>query len=237
VLQSREYFHRDAFTLSKLIYCLAFLIFGVYYASYVLINYLSARNNVGSLVAALAYSRLALYGFPLVGGLIVSLLYLPIKLVFSPVRARTDVRSTRFSGVLYGASVGLLLLVISIPFLLRGDTGATVVAETISHVTSLNGLAMLFVMIVALPIVMEMTFRGIVFRTLLAHADVPSAVVASSLLFAFIWPTMGRPVGILLGVFSALLYLRTNSLLPSIVANAVLSLLAGMFILYRAFAH
>jgi len=237
VLQPRECAHPDAFPLSKLIYCLGFIIFFGYYICLVVIEYLTARSSMPSLVAALGYSHFALFGFPLVSGIIICLLYRPLRVVFSPVQSKTGGRSTWVSRLLYGIVGGLLVFAISIPFLLREDTGGEFVAEAISHASSLNGLAVLLLLIVALPVVMEVTFRGIVFRTLVVHADVPSAIVASSLLFAFIWPTFSRPVGIVLGAFSALLYLRTNSLLSSILANALLSLCGGAFFLYRALAR
>ena len=234
MLQPREYAHPSAFPLSKLIYCLGLIIFVGYYICSAVMEYLIARSSVPSLVVALAYSRLALFGFPLVSGIIVGLLYKPLRVVLGPVQSKVDGHSPPLSALLYGIGGGLFVFIISIPFLLRGDTGGEFVAEAISHAGSLNGLAILLLLIVALPVVMELTFRGIVFRTLVVHADVPSAVVASSLLFAFIWPTFSRPIAVVLGVLSALLYLRTNSLLPSILANAVLSLSGGIFILYRA---
>jgi len=233
VFQPNERTHPDAFRLSKLIYCMGLIILIGYYASSVVISYLLAGNTVASLVPALAYSHLVLFGFPLVSGIIACVLYRPLRVVFSPVRPNPD-QSPGWLSLLYGLGGGLVGFIVSIPFLWAGDAGGDVVAEAISHANSVKGLAMLLLLIVVLPVVMEMTFRGLVFKTLVIHADVPSAIVASSLLFALIWPTFSRPVGIFFGILSALLYIRTNGLLAPILANAVLSFSGGAFILSRA---
>jgi membrane protease YdiL (CAAX protease family) len=228
--QDSEYSHSGAFPLEKLVYCLVGIIVAEDYFGRFVTERLLSRHSA----AAASYSYLTLIFLPLVSGIVVIFLYKPFSVIFSPVQSRTNGAVNWLTQMSYGIGGGLVVFAVSIPFLLLGDTDGEFVAGAISHASSINGLPMLLLLIVALPVVMEVTFRGITFRTLAIHANVPSAVVASSFLFAHLWPAFGRPIGIILGIFSALLYLRTNSLLPSILANAVLSLSSGIFILSRA---
>jgi membrane protease YdiL (CAAX protease family) len=224
----------DAFSLAKLIFALVGMVVVVDYLSDLTTKFVLWKHSAATSAAAVPYLYLILILFPTLSCVVIVFLYRPFALVFGPIRHETERRNNLLRHILYGIGGGLVALVLSIPFLLRGDANGRLVAGAVSNITSLNGLPMFLLLMIALPVAMEATFRGIAFRTLAIHASVPSAVVASSLLFAHLWPAFGWPIGLILGVVSALLYNWTNSLVSPIFANVVLTLSGGAFIVYRA---
>lgn len=233
MLEGQEHPDSTAFPLAKLIYSLVGIIAVVDYAGF-FANQLLLR---GRTAAAVSYAYLEQILLPIVISIVIIFFYRPLSRIFGPVESGTERRTGMFRLALYGGTAGLVAFALSIPFLLLGDADGKFVAGAVSNITSAAGLPLLLLLTIVLPIAMEAIFRGITFRTLAIYANVPSAVIASSLLFAHVWPAFGWPIGVILGVVSALLYRRTNSLVPSVLANAMLTLSGGAFLLYRALAR
>ena len=233
MFEEQEHPDSGAFPLAKLIYSLVSIFAVVDYAGPFAKQLLLSRHTA----AAVSYAYLAQILLPIVISVVLIFFYRPSSRIFGPVESRTERGIGLFRLVLYGGTGGLVAFAFSIPFLLLGDTDGEFVAGAVSTITSAKGLPLILLLIIALPVAMEAIFRGITFRTLAICANVPSAVIASSLLFAHVWPAFGWPIGVILGVVSALLYRRTNSLVPSVLANAVLTLSGGAFLLYRALAR
>ena len=91
--------------------------------------------------------------------------------------------------------------------------------------------------IIILAVSSEVVYRGVVFRTLVAYAGTPAAVLGSCMLFAFIFPVLSFPSAIILGGTSAILYYRTRNLLTSITANAIFTVGGGALTLYHGLMH
>ncbi len=72
------------------------------------------------------------------------------------------------------------------------------------------------------PLIEEMLFRGIILRGFLACYSSHTAILLSAILFALAHLNIYQiPVAFILGVFSAWLFVRTQSLWPSIIAHAI----------------
>lgn len=135
---------------------------------------------------------------------------------------RSDGTSTVRS-LLLGISVGLVLFLLSFPLLRFYDAGVSLVSPLIEDFYSIRTVVLITLLAVALPITTEIVFRGIVFKALLNHVSVPAALVASSLLFAYVLPLFHPVVIFLLGIANGLLYYRSGRLLGAVLANATFS--------------
>src|SRR5437764_7893595 len=114
---------------------------------------LTRLHSAAEATVAASYSYLMLILPPLVSGIVVIFLYRPFSVTFSPVQPRTNGTVTWFRQVSYGIGGGFVAFAASIPFLLFGDRDGRYVAGAISDATSVSGLPMLFLLIVALPVV------------------------------------------------------------------------------------
>lgn len=77
-------------------------------------------------------------------------------------------------------------------------------------------------LVAAISICTEIFFRGIILRTLANYANLSSSIIASCLLSAYMW-SFDRPAvtAVILGAVSGILFYKTRSLLPSIIAAIV----------------
>lgn len=140
--------------------------------------------------------------------------------------------------VVYGAAAGLICCAATVPVIWgHGGSRVHLLVSTVAHAygLSIGSILMVLLLGVALPIASEVVFRGIVLRSFAYFVSVPAAVVASTLLFALWWPVMNWYGSVVLGVISAILYVRTRTLTASVVANSVVSLGSAALILMFAF--
>lgn len=78
--------------------------------------------------------------------------------------------------------------------------------------------------VVAAPILEELLFRGFMCRTMLAFWSKRNAVLGSALIFAMVHPGTSFPPVFLLGMATAILYLRSRSVVPGMVLHALYNL-------------
>ena len=138
-------------------------------------------------------------------------------------------------GFVWGFLVGLLTYGVSLPLLLllrfeHDKTPTDVIIDNFYH-PGIFLLVLLFVIL--LPVSSEIVFRGFIFKSLLESSSVIPAVLLSALIFAFVSPIYNFPIGLLLGVASALLYHRFRNVFSAIVANAVLTIAYAATLLWR----
>jgi membrane protease YdiL (CAAX protease family) len=100
---------------------------------------------------------------------------------------------------------------------------------------SLSGVFLAITVFLALPILAEIVFRGIAFGTLLGYISTPAAMLISGILFYLLWPLFNPIVRILFGLAMPILYYRTKSLVPTIIANCVLTCSGFAFFLIRLY--
>lgn len=140
--------------------------------------------------------------------------------------------------VIYGVAGGLICCAVATPVLWwHGGSRVGFLVNTVADAYGLSfgSTLMLLLLGLALPIASEVVFRGIVLRSLAHFVSMPAAVVASTLLFTLWWPVLSWSGAAVLGVVSAILYVRTRTLTASVVANSVLSLGSAGLILMIAF--
>ena len=147
-----------------------------------------------------------------------------------------DVKGTLLARIALGTGVGLILFVLSFPLLLTYNPGLDPAYSVVGNPYSVRTLVLAILLILAVPLSTEVVFRGIIFKTLLKHTTPAAAVIASSVLFAFVWPLFGVVVAFMLGLSNALLYYRSRSLLPPIFANAVLSTSLSIALIWQKLA-
>jgi membrane protease YdiL (CAAX protease family) len=92
-----------------------------------------------------------------------------------------------------------------------------------SRAQTLIGVFYLSVILLAVPLAGEVVFRGIIFRTLAERATVPAAFIASSLLFAYLYPLYNFNTRLLFGILASALFYWTKSLIAPMFASIALS--------------
>ena len=157
-------------------------------------------------------------------------------------RAQRAASTCRFRGefvrrlrdVLVGGGTGLAVFGLAIPFIVDAKTRAFVNAVApVLHPIRVESVLFVLLFGGALPVATEMVFRGIVFRTLSEYLSRTAAILTSALIFATLWPVFSPPIGVLLGVATAVFSGRQGAtLLRSIVADSVLVVFAGTYAIW-----
>jgi membrane protease YdiL (CAAX protease family) len=135
--------------------------------------------------------------------------------------------------VLYGVAGGIALLAASTPILFRMHPESGPVQFLINHLYSFQGFAFAVLLFLAIPITSEYVFRGVIFGDLKENTGLFAAALGSSILFAYLWPMYGLLLGFLLGMVTALLYDRMNSLVPSMISNIVFTFTSVCLLAWR----
>ncbi len=188
------------------------------------------------------WELLVKYAYPLellvyaIVTLFIILAYKPIEEVLQGYEHLTSGRRGWGWKMSAGLLSGIAVAIITFPVSSRGDVGAKLIAQYISHAIFLSPfeIIVLLSLLTIVPLTGEMVFRGIVFRTLLGYVSLPAAIIVSSLLFANLWPVLSPIAAVILSIVSCVLYYRMNSLLPSIIASAVAPICSGSLLLWRA---
>lgn len=142
-----------------------------------------------------------------------------------------------FGRAVYGAIAGVLLAGISVPILIRQPIGLTPIPLLINDFYSFRAVAFGLLIFIAAPITSEYAFRRIVFGDLSEYAGFWAAAFGSSVLFGYLWPVYGFVPGFLLGMLTAFLYNRMNSLIPCVLADAVFTIASVCFGAWRHLSH
>lgn len=162
-----------------------------------------------------------------VGGLVVDAILLLALVPLARRRgiSRTDlgIRPTAAS-----SSLGLVLLAVVI-YVLVADVYAAIfigqslnhkanVLSGIHHLSTLGTIVTIFAVAISAPVVEEIFFRGLIYRSLRNRLPVPVAALIAGLLFGLVhitgYPLITLPIKAIFGVIACLLYERTGSLLP-----------------------
>ncbi len=92
--------------------------------------------------------------------------------------------------------------------------------------------ASLFGMLIVAPITEELLFRGWMLRGFRAHYSTRTAVLLSSVMFAAVhWGLPQMTLAFLVGIFNAWLVIRTQSIVPAIVAHLAINATARLLLL------
>jgi membrane protease YdiL (CAAX protease family) len=134
-----------------------------------------------------------------------------------------------------GIGGGVLAFALSLPLLTRGDPAAKLGARLLSQSLGLSweSILVLLIVLLVLPVTIEIFLCHVVIDTLANYVSVPAVLVASSLLFAFLWPVFNSVAAVTLGAISVLLYHRTRSITAPIVASIVLTMSGLSFTLFQ----
>lgn len=87
-----------------------------------------------------------------------------------------------------------------------------------------NPIILILLAVVAAPILEELLFRGFICRTMLAFWSKKKAVLGSALIFAVVHPGTSFPPVFLVGVMTAVLFLRSRSVVPGMILHALYNL-------------
>lgn len=217
-----------AFSLSRLIYIISAAVLVNQVSGFVAVTYyggLVRNHEVDKLISAIDYGNPAILLSLLLMLLAILWFYRPLRTTLSWAPSGEKERGWLLKSIGLGVGGGLIACLIASPLLLRPGGMLRFIASNIlgAYFMSAASLFVLLMFAVALPVMYEVVFRGIVFRTLAEHASVPAAIIASSLLFAYFWPVLNWYAAVILSVVSAFLYYRTRNLAASMIANLVMT--------------
>jgi membrane protease YdiL (CAAX protease family) len=85
-----------------------------------------------------------------------------------------------------------------------------------------------------LPVATEILFRGVFLARLLEITTIGTALILSSLLFAWTWQVFNPAAAIVFSVGSGILFYRTRSILSCVVANFAFTLGGTSLLVMRA---
>jgi len=137
-------------------------------------------------------------------------------------------RPTSFKPLLWGVLTGVLIYLAAFPFILWFDKDVQFVRLLSDDIFSLRTLLLVCLLWVIVPVVTEIVFRGIIFDILKKELGLVAALIASSLLFAYVWSLFDSGTALLLGLASGFLYHRFHQLWPGIIASAAVTILATL---------
>jgi membrane protease YdiL (CAAX protease family) len=187
---------------------------------------------------------LSLFGFWFrATGLLFALTMLAVTLPYHPKSEifrwsqPTDRPAGIFRSIGLGLVGGVAALALASPIFWLVGSRAEFIPSLLADALSPLRVFELAFFIIILAVSSEVVYRGVVFRTLVAYASTPAAVLGSCMLFALICPVLSFPSAIILGGASAILYYRTRNLLASITANAIFTLGGGALTLYHGLMH
>jgi membrane protease YdiL (CAAX protease family) len=138
---------------------------------------------------------------------------------------------------LAGFCSGSGLLLLFVPLLLRSKPNGGLVTLRL-YQPNLLGLVAFCLVAIALPVVGEIAFKGIILKTLAEDMSHPWSLLVTSLAFMLIWPVFhGFWLALGLGVVTCLLYFRYRFVVPSIVANVTFTIGVFGFLALRVLLH
>ena len=139
--------------------------------------------------------------------------------------------------LLLGLGYGLAAFALASSLFWIGDRRIGSVRVLIAHASSpLRVLALVGVLIVPAAI-SEIVSRGVLLRTIAGYTTTPAAILASASLSGAIYPALGFPAAVVLGLACSVLYSRTRNLLAPIIANIVFVLSGAILSLYHNWMH
>lgn len=150
-----------------------------------------------------------------------------IVFFFHPLRRRADAfrpLSGSKHSVLVRVSLGLLsgflaLLVLFPAFLAGRQEPTLVVSFLLDHFGKSSDVLMLLILVLVLPLLSEVFFRGILLKQLMESVSTILAVILSVILFMFWWPVGGFVSAGVFGLAAGLLFYWTRSILACVAAN------------------
>ncbi len=226
--------------LTKVFYIVIFLLVGTYYFERfveVYLHNLVQRNQIGRWTLLVEYLdtggalffvlQMALVGWFCWSG--------KITIDLEPLTPKTSKISLR--NTIYGLFSGLAVFLVGLPFLFALDLHTGFVKLLANEFFSSRTMFLVLLVGVVVPIASELVFRGIVFRVLAENVSLGAAHVANALLFAYVWRLFNPIVALLLGLTSALLYYRSRSIFPGIVANIVVTVSCTVALAERLLRH
>jgi membrane protease YdiL (CAAX protease family) len=198
-------------------------------------RHLISSGQFGRLRATNDYSVLADSLFYLFQMVVALMFFRPLSSIFAGERNETSNRHHALRDIGWGVLGGILALVVGEATSLPGKDGSVGLgAFLVGHLYSVTGMLMLVVLIFLLPIVSEGLFRGVLLRRLVQSMSPIAAVIVAALVFMFFWPTFTRIAGLAVGLVAGILFYRTKSILPCIVANCTFTIGAVVFLTWRA---
>jgi membrane protease YdiL (CAAX protease family) len=227
---------KSAFTLKKLIYALAVLAI----VSAFEVRYLDRMLIMGAVDREQALAREAVFGYP--AEALIHLVALAgvicaywRSLLFGRYRAIQTTQTTWKSG-LFGLATGVAVSIVaglgrnSDALLQRG----IVFGALLWNPERVFGIASLLLIAIALPVVGEAFYRGIVLRTLTEYTTMPAAILGSSILFACIFPLYSPATRLVFGVLAGGLFYWARNLIAPTVASVALSFSLLVSVLLRS---
>jgi CAAX protease family protein len=112
----------------------------------------------------------------------------------------------------------------TLAFISRSEQRAANILSGIHHLGTFDLVLTVIAVSLSAPIVEEIFFRGLLYRSLRNRLPVPQAALVAGLLFGLVhitgYPLITLPIKAAFGVIACLLYERTGSLLPGIALHS-----------------
>lgn len=222
---------------AKLLYAAAFLIvmttlFLTIWANYT--HHLVQIKQPMRLVTVTSYFDVIAATFVFLELLAAIVIFFPREAAASFSRSRmTSPRKSTIGNIGLGVLAGLVSFLLSLPLFLP-DKASSLALFFEDHFYNPRDMLLMVVVVSLLPVASEIFFRQILFNQLLEAISLTPALVASVLLFAFVWPIFNQFVAVILAIAMGLLFYRTRSWIACVVGNSTFTIMATAFLVWRS---
>jgi membrane protease YdiL (CAAX protease family) len=170
----------------------------------------------------------------LILGEVVIILMIFHRRAFSPSRGPTPPVANVLPFIIIVSIAGILLSVIATfltPLILQPISLVSVIFQ---HLPYSSMLLWPLGLLLTLPAFAEILFRKIICPSWSGKFGTPLAIVTTSVAFAIIWPLSSPPSAFIIGLTTALLYSRSERIMPSILVSTLANLLCAGALVWQA---
>jgi membrane protease YdiL (CAAX protease family) len=135
------------------------------------------------------------------------------------------------------AALGISLSVVAVPLtpiLLQPFMLADLIVDNLLFSPKLLIPATL---VIVLPLVGEIVFLRVILSAWCAKMGIVPAILAASLVFALSWPLTAAPSAFCIGLMSGVLFVRSKSIFPAVLANFLATLSCIAMLVWQAIAR
>ncbi len=126
----------------------------------------------------------------------------------------------------YAIMFGLLLIVAVAAFVISGGDGTSDVARAKRQISTIGLWPFFMTSVIVAPIIEEVIFRGILFKTFMQKHGLAFSIIASGLLFAIFHVNPIHALAVLpIGFYLSFMYYKLDSIIPGILLHASWNLL------------
>jgi membrane protease YdiL (CAAX protease family) len=191
---------------------------------------LATKKNMKLLEQSALHGYMAYSLFLIV--LYTAIVFLPTPILWRAINPDDSSKSLgqRAKGIGEALLAAGIVIIACLPMFFRGATFYTIADLAAAPSNHLEGWFAILLLGLAIPVVSEVIYRGILFRQSMGSTGISAACIASSALYAHVWPFPGYIPSLLLGVASSIVYYRSRCIVAAFFTNIAFTISSTLLI-------